>query len=123
MSVLDLAHEAIPVETPCRSNDPELWFADNAAGIRRAQVLCRPCPLRSACLTGALQRGEPWGVWGGELFERGEVVARKRPPGRPRKDDQALAAAAAADLDRRLRELAVDLDGDLEPDLDASSAA
>ena len=34
---------------------------------------------------GALERREPWGVWGGELLLRGIVVPRKRPRGRPRK--------------------------------------
>ena len=33
----------------------------------------------------ALERREPWGVWGGQLFIGGVVVARKRPRGRPRK--------------------------------------
>ena len=45
----------------------------------------RRLPLRDACLAGALDRAEPWGVWGGEIFERGVVIARKRPRGRPRK--------------------------------------
>ena len=45
--------------------------------------------MRAACLAGALQRGEPWGVWGGELFDRGMVIADKRPRGRPRKADVA----------------------------------
>jgi WhiB family redox-sensing transcriptional regulator len=27
-------------------------------------------------------------VWGGEIFERGAIIARKRPRGRPRKDEQ-----------------------------------
>ena len=38
------------------------------------------------CLAGALDRQEPWGVWGGQLFIQGVVVARKRPRGRPRKN-------------------------------------
>ena len=42
--------------------------------------------VRRACLTGALERHEPWGVWGGEIFERGVVIPRKRPRGRPRKE-------------------------------------
>ena len=42
-------------------------------------------PDPEACLAGALERREPWGVWGGELFIAGVVVARKRPRGRPRK--------------------------------------
>ena len=44
------------------------------------------CPIRAQCLTAALEREEPWGVWGGEIVERGCVVAQKRPRGRPRKD-------------------------------------
>jgi WhiB family redox-sensing transcriptional regulator len=41
--------------------------------------------VRAACLAGALRRGEPWGVWGGEMFLNGLVIADKRPRGRPRK--------------------------------------
>jgi WhiB family redox-sensing transcriptional regulator len=51
------------------------------------------CPARLACLAGALERREPWGVWGGEIFERGVIIARKRPRGRPRKDDRKEVAA------------------------------
>ncbi len=49
---------------PC-TDDPDLFFAES------------------------LERREPWGVWGGELFLRGEIVPRKRPRGRPRKDEVA----------------------------------
>ncbi|HUK69491.1 MAG TPA: WhiB family transcriptional regulator [Streptosporangiaceae bacterium] len=77
-----------PAEVACRSA-PELFFAEQPADVRRAKELCRHCPLQPACLAGALRRGEPWGVWGGELFLRGVVVADKRPRGRPRKADVA----------------------------------
>ena len=70
---------------PCRVEDPDLWFADDPARLEMAKSLCDSCPVRSACLDGALDRAEPWGVWGGEIFERGVVIARKRPRGRPRK--------------------------------------
>ena len=70
---------------PCRDEDPELWFAESPADVEHAKALCGECPLREACLAGALERAEPWGVWGGEIFERGVVIARKRPRGRPRK--------------------------------------
>lgn len=76
---------------PCRS-DPELWFAEAPADVERAKSLCRECPIQRACLAGALERREPWGVWGGELFEQGRVVPRKRPRGRPRKDEGEIAA-------------------------------
>ena len=70
---------------PCRSYDPELFFAERPEDVERAKALCTGCPVRLACKAGALQRREPWGVWGGELFVQGVVVPRKRPRGRPRK--------------------------------------
>ncbi|GHS84931.1 WhiB family transcriptional regulator [Cellulomonas hominis] len=71
---------------PCRSNDPELWFAERTHEVERAKALCRECPLIEGCLAGAIERQEPWGVWGGQVFVAGEVVATKRGRGRPRKD-------------------------------------
>ncbi|KAA9155565.1 WhiB family transcriptional regulator [Amycolatopsis acidicola] len=73
------------LDLPCRSGDADLWFAEAPADLERAKRFCADCPIREACLAGALARREPWGVWGGEIFERGVVVARKRPRGRPRK--------------------------------------
>jgi WhiB family redox-sensing transcriptional regulator len=70
---------------PCRLVDPEVFFAESPADVEHAKALCLDCPVRAVCLAGALERREPWGVWGGELFVQGEVVARKRPRGRPRK--------------------------------------
>ncbi|MCU1687299.1 MAG: WhiB family transcriptional regulator [Amycolatopsis sp.] len=84
---------------PCRSGDADLWFAEAPSELERAKGFCGDCPVRAACLAGALARREPWGVWGGEIFERGAVVARKRPRGRPRKNatvDQPTARPAAA---------------------------
>lgn len=85
--------DAYPVVTartktplPCHTVDPDLWFAEAPADVEAAKALCVPCPLRELCLAGALERREPWGVWGGQLVLGGEVVARKRPRGRPRKD-------------------------------------
>jgi WhiB family transcriptional regulator, redox-sensing transcriptional regulator len=74
--------------TPCM-DDPDLFFAELPADVESAKTLCRGCVIRLACLSGALERREPWGVWGGELFLRGEVVPRKRPRGRPRKTEVA----------------------------------
>lgn len=76
------------VELPCRS-DPELFFSESPEEVERAKSWCQNCPIRRSCLAGALERGEPWGVWGGELFADGAIVARKRPRGRPRKSDVA----------------------------------
>jgi WhiB family transcriptional regulator, redox-sensing transcriptional regulator len=73
---------------PCMG-DPDLFFAESPQDVESAKAMCRGCVARLACLAGALERQEPWGVWGGELFLRGEVVPRKRPRGRPRKTEVA----------------------------------
>lgn len=70
---------------PCRvGRDPDLWFSHAPADLERAKQLCGGCGIRSRCLSEALDRREPWGVWGGEILERGVVIARKRSRGRPR---------------------------------------
>ncbi|WP_299571314.1 WhiB family transcriptional regulator [uncultured Williamsia sp.] len=76
---------AAALRLPCRVSDPDLWFAESPADLERAKALCSECPLRQACLAAALERAEPWGVWGGEILDQGTVIARKRPRGRPRK--------------------------------------
>lgn len=73
---------------PC-AGDPDLFFAESPDDVELAKSLCSDCPVRPGCLAGAVQRREPWGVWGGELFIRGEIVPRKRGRGRPRKNDVA----------------------------------
>ncbi|APU13047.1 MULTISPECIES: WhiB family transcriptional regulator [Actinoalloteichus] len=83
-------------ELPCRVQDPDLWFAENPAELARAKQLCETCPIMAACLAGALARREPWGVWGGEIFERGSVIAKKRPRGRPRKADSPIITGKGA---------------------------
>ena len=79
---------------PAGPPTPDLWFAESPADVEAAKALCVPCPLREACLAGALERREPWGVWGGQLVVAGVVVPRKRPRGRPRKSDVAAAGPA-----------------------------
>lgn len=74
---------------PCHLADPDLFFAESPDDVERAKALCVDCPIRPACLAGALARREPWGVWGGELVLQGVVVPRKRPRGRPRKTEVA----------------------------------
>jgi WhiB family redox-sensing transcriptional regulator len=71
---------------PCRVNEAELFFAESPSDVEQAKALCQACPVRAECLAGALERREPWGVWGGELFLSGVVIPRKRPRGRPRKN-------------------------------------
>ena len=75
----------VSLDLPC-TEAPELFFAESPADVEQAKAMCRGCRARLVCLAGALERREPWGVWGGELLLRGAIVPRKRPRGRPRKD-------------------------------------
>ena len=75
-------------QLPCRRENPELFFAETPQDVEIAKQLCLDCPVRAECLAGALERREPWGVWGGQLFLQGVVIPRKRPRGRPRKNQQ-----------------------------------
>lgn len=62
-----------------------LFFSEEPLQIARAKAICSRCTVREACLGAALERAEPWGVWGGQLVIDGAVIAHKRPRGRPPK--------------------------------------
>ncbi len=79
-----IAEPAARQALPCQL-DNRLFFAEQAHDIDRAKALCTDCPIRRDCLVGAIERREPWGVWGGEVFVDGVIVAHKRGRGRPRK--------------------------------------
>ena len=77
----------------CRDGNGTLthmFFSDEPIQTARAKAICGKCPLSVACLELALERAEPWGVWGGELIESGRIVAHKRPRGRPPKHPRPL---------------------------------
>ncbi|THA28264.1 WhiB family transcriptional regulator [Streptomyces sp. RKND-216] len=59
---------------PCRRDDvdPDLFFDADSTAITRARRLCIACPLRTACLSWALDH-PAWtthGVWGATTPER-----------------------------------------------------
>ena len=69
---------------PCRREDAGC-SSPSLLRTWTAKTLCHTCPVRAECLAGALERREPWGVWGGEIFLQGVVIPRKCPvagPGR-----------------------------------------
>ncbi len=63
-----------------------LFFSEELQDIAAAKRICAECPVLEQCLEGALARKEPLGVWGGQLFSNGKVLASKRRRGRPPKN-------------------------------------
>ena len=54
-----------------------LFFSDHVLDIARAKAICAKCALREQCLSDAIEREEPWGVWGGELLSGGRIVCQQ----------------------------------------------
>jgi len=93
--------KALTDPLPCRREDSRLWFSDLPIDLQLAKAHCRSCPVRSSCLAGAVERHEPHGVWGGEIFTRGVIIPEKRPRGRPRRKTEAVIRVEAAALQGR----------------------
>jgi WhiB family redox-sensing transcriptional regulator len=88
MYALQFEDEEWRAEARCADSSAaltELFFSEQLDDIGRAKAFCRGCAVREACLDAALERREPWGVWGGELLANGKVLAQKRKRGRPPK--------------------------------------
>lgn len=63
----------------------DVFFSEELTEIATAKRICAECPVMAECLEGALERREPYGVWGGQLFSQGKVLTIKRRRGRPPK--------------------------------------
>ena len=77
-------------QTLARCNDGtasmiELFFSESIEDINAAKAFCQECVVKAECLAGAVERREPWGVWGGEIFLNGKILPFKRKRGRPPK--------------------------------------
>ncbi|MFV0257611.1 MAG: WhiB family transcriptional regulator [Acidimicrobiales bacterium] len=70
----------------------DLFFSEEIHEIAAAKRICAACPVMLDCLEGAVERAEPCGVWGGQLFASGRILTvkrrRGRPPKQPRPEDQ-----------------------------------
>ena len=60
-----------------------LFFSEEWVDVQRAKAICSRCSDSAQCLSGALEREEPWGVWGGEELDMGRIAVVRRPRGRP----------------------------------------
>jgi WhiB family redox-sensing transcriptional regulator len=69
-----------------------LFFSEDLGDIADAKRVCAACPVMASCLEQAILNEEPFGVWGGQLFLNGRMLAvkrrRGRPPKHPRPEDQ-----------------------------------
>jgi WhiB family redox-sensing transcriptional regulator len=63
----------------CRDVPTDTFYPERGdpLGTGPAKRICAGCPVRAECLADALERGDPWGVWGG-LSERERRRLKRR---------------------------------------------
>jgi WhiB family redox-sensing transcriptional regulator len=101
---------AVRAEAACNDLQGSLsgvFFSEELQDIAAAKAICTTCPVMLDCLEGAIERHEPWGVWGGQMFLNGKILATKRrrgrPPKTPRPEDQLPEIPVPAHLQVHLR--------------------
>ena len=62
----------------CRTSDPDELFVTGAAQ-NRAKAVCLGCPVRTECLSDALDNRVEFGVWGGMTERERRALLRRRP--------------------------------------------
>lgn len=64
----------------CRNHDPNLFFpADGGWHIaKQAIAICNECPVRTDCLTYALEENQQYGIWGGTSYKQRQTLRRQR---------------------------------------------
>ena len=72
----------MPAVTTPRGCYTHLFHSDDSVDIARAKAICARCAVREPCLSRALERREPCGVWGGQILHEGEIVAQRPRHGR-----------------------------------------
>jgi WhiB family redox-sensing transcriptional regulator len=62
----------------CKNADPDELFVTGAAQ-NRAKAVCLGCPVRTECLSDALDNRVEFGVWGGMTERERRALLRRRP--------------------------------------------
>ncbi len=78
MSVVPAEPQAWVARSACRDTDPDELFVTGAAQTR-AKVVCMGCPVRTECLSDALDHRVEFGVWGGMTERERRALLRRRP--------------------------------------------
>ena len=93
--IIDDISPAVRADAACNDLQGSLtgvFFSEELQDLAAAKAICATCPVMLECLEGAIARHEPWGVWGGQMFLNGKILATKRrrgrPPKNPRPEDQ-----------------------------------
>lgn len=62
----------------CADQDPDELFVTGAAQ-NRAKIVCQACPVRTECLSDALDNQVEFGVWGGMTERERRALLKRRP--------------------------------------------
>jgi WhiB family redox-sensing transcriptional regulator len=62
----------------CRGRNPDDLFVQGAAQ-NRAKAVCMGCPVRTECLSDALDNRVEFGVWGGMTERERRALLKRRP--------------------------------------------
>jgi WhiB family transcriptional regulator, redox-sensing transcriptional regulator len=62
----------------CKSTNPDELFVQGAAQ-NRAKAVCMGCPVRTECLSDALDNRVEFGVWGGMTERERRALLKRRP--------------------------------------------
>jgi WhiB family transcriptional regulator, redox-sensing transcriptional regulator len=84
----------------CRTVDPDDLFVTGAAQ-NRAKTVCRACPVRTECLSDALDNRVEFGVWGGMTERERRALLRRRPDVASWRELLTQARAEHEDAERR----------------------
>ena len=72
-----IAAPVAPLRGACADLGLDLFFAEHGGSVARAKAICRDCPVRAACLDGAMRRNEQFGVWGGLSVNERRALRKK----------------------------------------------
>lgn len=78
--IYKIGFNGIPEGGLCAQTDPESFFPEHGSASRMAKKICRDlCKVDVACLEGALEREEEFGMWGGyNKAERDEILKKRK---------------------------------------------
>jgi WhiB family redox-sensing transcriptional regulator len=64
----------------CSETDPDIFFPEKGehTSSHAAKRVCASCPLVVPCLTGALERNEEFGIWGGSSYKNRQNIRKGR---------------------------------------------